>query len=184
MKLFAKSILGLGMLGFTLLLFVSSEGNAMDVLGHVLGKKIVLFSKVNGVITLNKKPLVGARVLRQVKWKDKTYKDETLTAADGSFHLPEMPGPGRILMAEFVAYQRIAVEYQGNKWQIWETVKGDPLANRELVDMSNWESAGMPIQFTCELSEPERSIKLLMAVLGTNCHFPVKIGKVLESVPS
>jgi len=180
MKLFTKAILGLGMLGITLLLFVSSEGNAMDVLGHVLGKKIVLFSDVNGVISLNKKPLVGARVLRQVEWKDITYKDETLTSADGSFHLPEMPGPGRILLAEFVAYQKIDVEYQGNEWLIWKMVKGDPLANRELIDMSNWESVGMPIQFSCELSEPTRLIKLLMGVLRTNCHFPVEIGEVLK----
>ena len=180
MKLFAKSILGLGLLGFTMLLFVSSEGNAMDVLGHVLGKKIVLFSEVNGGITLNKKPLPGARVMRQVEWKDITYKDETLTSADGSFHLPEMPGPGRILLAEFVAYQKIDVEYQGNEWLIWKTVKGDAAPNQELADTNNWESGGMPIQFSCELTEPTKLIKLMMGVLRTNCHFPVKIGEELK----
>jgi len=152
----------------------------MDLLDRVLGQKIVLFSEVNGVITLNQKPLSGARVMRQVEWKDITYKDETVTSADGSFHLPEMPGPGRILMSEFVAYQKIDVEYQGKEWLIWKMVKRDSLPNRELIDLNNGESAGMPIHFTCELSEPTRLIKLLMGVLRTNCHFPVKVGEVLK----
>ncbi len=176
MNLFAKAILRLGLLGVALLLFASSEGNAMGL----LGKKVVLFSSVDGVLTLNQKPLAGARVTRSVEWKDKTYKDETLTSATGGFHLPEMPGPGRIMLGEFVAYQSIDVEHHGEHWQIWRMVKGDAGANRELVDLRNWESAGMPIQFSCELTAAPKKIKLLLGVLRTNCHFPSEIGEVLK----
>lgn len=146
----------------------------------LLGKKIVLFSDVNGVITLNQKPLAGARVTRTVEWKEKTYKDEAVTSVTGGFHLPEMPGPGRIMMAEFVAYQSMEVEYQDKKWQIWRMAKRDASPNRELVDEKNWESAGIPIQFACELSSPARKIKLMLSVLTSNCRFSEDIGEELK----
>ncbi|OHA80390.1 MAG: hypothetical protein A2675_01335 [Candidatus Yonathbacteria bacterium RIFCSPHIGHO2_01_FULL_51_10] len=155
-------------------------GGENDKEAGLLGQKIVLFSAVNGVITLDQKPLAGARVTRTVEWKDETYKDEATTSASGSFHLPEMPGPGRIVLAEFVASQLMEVEYQDQKWLIWRMVKREAGPNRELVDDNNWESAGTPIEFSCELSTPTRKIKLLLSVLRTNCQFPAEIGEAIK----
>jgi len=145
-----------------------------------VGEKIVLFSSVNGVLTFHQKPAAGARVMRSVEYKEKIYRDETISAENGSFSLPEMPGPGRIVMEEFIAFQSIEVEYQGQKSEIWTLVKRDHLANRELIDKDNRKTPGMYIDFTCELTTPPRNIELMLAVLVTNCIFPVEIGRVFE----
>ena len=154
-------------------------GNEHDKTIGLLSKKISLFSEVSGVITLDQKPLADARVTRTVEWKDKTYKDEAVTGTDGSFAMPPMEGPGRQLMAEFVAFQTITVQYQGKTWPIWGLTKGDERLNHELIDKNNMNTDGMPIKFSCELSDPERYIQLLSAVLETNCIFDTSIGELL-----
>jgi hypothetical protein len=176
MKLNTKRFSTLGILVFLFSLFAYNGGNAMGL----LGRKIYLFSSVTGVITLHHKPAVGARIVRTVKWHNKDYSDEAVTGADGSFTMPPMEGPGRQLMAEFVAFQSIAVQYQGKTWPIWGLTKGDERLNHELIDKNNINTDGMPIKFSCELSDPERYIQLLSAVLETNCTFHTGIGELLS----
>lgn len=143
----------------------------------LLGEKVYLFSEVKGVITLNNKPVKGARIIRTVEWKDDTYVDEATTAEDGSFTLPLKKGKGRILLAEFVAYQTMEVEYEDQKWLIWRTIKRNELINGELVDRDHPD--GMPIIFECELSDKQKLFGLRSAVLRTRCSFFKKIGEEL-----
>jgi hypothetical protein len=147
---------------------------------EMLGQKVVLFSNVDGVITMHHKPLGGARVLRSVKWKDKVYRDEVKTGPDGSFKLPAMMGPGRIVLAEFVAHQTIAVEHQGKQWEIWGLTKRSEELNQELVDKTHVRPKGVPIEFSCELTESARYIELLGGVLETSCRFKVEVGEVVS----
>ncbi len=144
----------------------------------LFGEKVYLFSEVKGVITLNGEPLEGARVKRSVEWKDKTYVDEVITASDGSFDLPVMNSGERIVLAELVIYQLIMVEYQGKSWRIWRKTKGSPGLNQELIDWKHPD--GIPIQFTCELSDDERLLELVGGVLRTRCRFVEEIGEEIE----
>ncbi len=144
----------------------------------LLGEKIYLFSEVKGSVTLDNKPLSGARVIRMVDWKDREYTDEVTTDADGSFSFPPMKGNGRILLAQFVAYQTMTVEYEGTEWLIWRTVKIRPDLQGELVDDEHLD--GVEIDVACELSEPERLIKLLGSVLRTRCFFRNPIGEEIS----
>lgn len=162
--------------GLILATCLVGKGHAMGFLGD----KVILFSKTQGVITLDAKPVQGARVTRTISYREKKYQDHATTATDGSFTLPDMPGPGRIIMSEFVGHQTIDVDLGGRHWQIWKGIKRDARANMELADRYTWKTGGIPIQFQCELSAKERYIKLLMSVLATRCQFNQDFGEVLE----
>ncbi len=117
--------------------------------------KPCLFSPISGSITLNGEPAAGAKLIRTAG-KAHTHGELVDTATTDEQGQFEMPGAfERVLLAkflpmEFVASQKIIVEYQGQTYKMWAGVKRE----REV----NSESSGQPLKVTCELnSEVKRA---------------------------
>ena len=72
-------------------------------------------SEVKGVITLKGKPVEGAVIIRNLKFAHRVEKeDQVLTAADGSFFMPEVVIDSKIpgdMFSHEVTYQYITVLY-------------------------------------------------------------------------
>ena len=85
--------------------------------------KVCLFSAISGVITLDGKPVVNARLVRTAK-KEGTKTDETSTDEKGHFQFPAIfeRTISKYLPMEFVVKQDILVYHQGMKYKMWSGV--------------------------------------------------------------
>lgn len=108
--------------------------------------KACVFSQVEGVVTKNGQPVAGAKVQRIANWQSEV-SDATTTNEKGEFSFPaqyERSIMG-VLPFEFVAYQKITLNLEGQDYLIWESNKRSEEENAELE--------GKPIQLACELND-------------------------------
>lgn len=121
--------------------------------------KQCLFSSIKGVITLNGKPVVGAKLIRTAD-RAKPRVDETKTNEKGYFEFPAVfeRSVTKYLPQEFVAKQRIVVQYEGQEVEIWSAVK----TRRE----ENSESRGKALEVKCDLSNEWK-----MTMIGGDAFF-------------
>ena len=146
----------------SLLMLLSLKGTAMSLF-TLPEEEIVLFSEMKGYITLNGEPVKNAKIERLIKWKDDVgEKDYFTTGEDGSFYLPTVTIKAKLpKFREFVIYQEIHVEYEGNKYPVWAKSK------REKTEFS--ELDGMPLNFRCELGKKMEPVETKRGLLVTNC---------------
>jgi hypothetical protein len=113
--------------------------------------RVCLFSAISGTITLDGKPVANARLVRTGD-RDGPKVDEATTDENGYFEFPPMyeRTVTKFLPQEFVASQKITVDYDGKQYEIWSSVK----RNKE----ENAESRGNPLIVACELNGEEKSI--------------------------
>lgn len=134
--------------------------------------KDCVFSAISGTITLNGEPAVGAHVNRvagkaHVEGK---FTDETFTNEKGYFSMPaiwERNLLSRILPMEFAVPQKITIDYKGEEYLIWTSVKRSPKENSE--------SQGKPLVVQCELTDEERNFDVDGAFFATLCTWDVEI---------
>ena len=124
--------------------------------------KACVFSEVSGVVTHEGEPVAGATIRRIAKWQ-KEQEDQTVTAADGSFHFAPMYQRSvvKLLPAEFVAHQRLLIEHQGEEVLMWYTTKRNTEENSELN--------GKPLKFRCELTDEPWFDRNYRASIKTIC---------------
>lgn len=132
------------MLAAAMALFAAWQGQVMA--------QMVIFSAVDGSITLHGEPVVGATVKREFHWamKNEAGGDATRTDGKGRFTLPVITR--RSLMAIFphepVVRQTITVELDGKPYMAWSYFKRNYDDNGEL---------GRPIRLSCRLeTEPAK----------------------------
>lgn len=125
---------------------------------------VCVFSAMEGTITFQGKPAVGAKVALIVRWKDEKGETETtVTDEKGRFSLPVMNRVLRQLFpAEFVAHQSIFVHYQGQEYQIWGMGKHDE-------GEEYGELGGVPINLRCELTDEPVPVEAKGGLLVTSC---------------
>lgn len=134
--------------------------------------KDCLFSEISGTITFNGEPAAGAHV-RRVAGKahvEGKFTDETLTDEKGYFSLPaiwERNLLSRVFPMEFAVPQKITVDYKGEEYLIWTSVK----RSRQ----ENSESQGKPLVIQCELTAEERNFDVDGAFFATLCTWDVEI---------
>ena len=131
-------------------LFFSMKGVAMTMFS---GKEeeVVLFSPMEGKLTFEGRPAVGAKITRNVSWRDNVGETDNFYAdKNGHFNLPiksqiEKMSP----LFQFVAHQKIFVYFEGKEYQIW--------GNGKLDKAKYTEFGGQPKNLHCELTqEPDR----------------------------
>lgn len=125
---------------------------------------VVLASPVQGMITLHNKPAAGARVIRKVSIGDdgEPVIDETTTDDKGHFGLPILRKEivlGKL--TQYAVFQDISVVYAGEKYEIWHMGSGSKTEYGEL--------GGKPINFRCELSDPDQPMTVELNLLMTKC---------------
>ena len=115
--------------------------------------KICLFSEVNGIVTLNGKPVAGVEVIRTSQMgHDNIYTDKTVTDEQGRYRFAARftHSVRKIAPVEPVITQKIAFFHQDREYLGWEAVKDGYELNTEL---------GQPINLACELGQ-EPKIKV------------------------
>ena len=118
--------------------------------GLAMGK-LVLFSQMQGVVTLAGAPVPGAVLEREFRWawKRETGTETTETDAAGRFRFPAIERSsflGFLLPHEPNVRQTVLIRHGGKSFKAWMFDKGNYRANGEV---------GKPIVMTCRLdSEP------------------------------
>ncbi len=114
-----------------------------------LFSKLVLFSHVEGVITLNGKPVAGAQIVQEILYKDAgEFAPRSVTSGpQGDFELEEVirnPGLSRMLPGQVSIVQRLIIRHDGNEYEGWRHNKSSVEPNSELD--------GQPLKLICELT--------------------------------
>ncbi len=134
----------------------------MSLLSHP-EEEIVLSSPFEGVITLNNKPVSGAKVIRTLTWfETENTTDSTVTDTSGHFKLEAVKKNLKLSkLGEFVISQDMMVQYDGKEYSIWAKAKWDKGMYGELD--------GHPVGFRCELTNEFKLIEGGDGQLGTLC---------------
>lgn len=131
------------------------------------GEKVeaVLFSPLEGKLTFEGKPAVGAKIELWIKWKDS--KGETFTYTtdnDGYFKIPEHRASYRqVAIAQLVIVQKINVQYNDNNYLVWNMSKMDGEIFGEL--------GGKPINLVCEITSDLTTIRNSSVLGGIGCEW-------------
>lgn len=128
-------------------------------------EEVVLFSPMEGVITYNGEPVEGAKLVRQVSWKDDDeVSDSVITDAKGYFEFTGITDTtSSVLPSQFVAQQRVYVYHNDQEYLMWMMGKISPELYGELD--------GKPTNLRCELTEELRRVEGPYSGLGTICHW-------------
>ena len=126
-------------------------------------EEVVLCSPMEGVITVEGKPVSNAKIERNIKWQDDVGETDTYyTDKNGSFSLPIKQTTVRLnKITQFVMSQEITVFYNNSKYMIWTLGKGSKLLYGELN--------GKPENFRCELTNDPIRVEVEDGLLGTSC---------------
>ena len=138
---------------YLVLLAYSLEGVSMSLLTRP-EEEVVLCSPMEGRITFEGKPAVGAKIQRFIKWKDQVGEYDTVFTNDkGKFFLPEIKKKVKLnKIATFAVAQEVRVLYMGIEYPIWVKSKREKGIYGEL--------GGQPVNFRCELTDDLVPIEL------------------------
>ena len=122
-----------------------------DGTGMSMFSKLVLFSRVEGVITQDGKPVEGAEIVQEVLYKDvdEVPPSTVVSGPEGSFVLEEVThaaGLSRMLPGQVSIGQRLVIRHQGEEYEGWRHNKTSVEPNSELD--------GRPLKLVCELTTP------------------------------
>ena len=126
-------------------------------------EEVVIFSPMQGQITLNGKPVSNARIERYLKWKDEEgERDYFETDGDGWFEIPVKQDVVKLsTISQFVIAQEIRVYVDNNEYLIWTLAKSSKVKFGEL--------GGRAINFRCELTDEPTRVEVNDGLLGTSC---------------
>lgn len=150
---------------FSVLSVLSIEG--VIAMGLTDVGKVFLFSKMEGVIKLDGKPVSDAKLVRTVNLS-KDEVDETVTDKNGKFEFDVIAkrSAGKHLPQEFAVSQLIYVHYKGKEYRMWSGVKRKPEENSE--------SRGKPLVVACELSSEEDMVIINNSPIFSLCTWDVE----------
>jgi hypothetical protein len=122
-------------LAFSLtVLMIFSQQVMADMFSWLKKYDVHLSPAVQGIVTLDGKPVAGAEVLRELTY-DKDYIDKTVTAADGSFRFLEKQirsrKPGSL--QEMRTRQVISLRYQNKQHLLWYLTTSSITPQRAIV---------------------------------------------------
>lgn len=117
--------------------------------------ELCLASEMTANVILNGEPVVGAEVVRSIRWsnKKKSFEDKTETDTQGTFKFPAKYASSvlySIPIFEPVINQVVTIHHQGNEYLIWDLFKREYDENTEL-------GIGKEIRLTCDLANKEET---------------------------
>jgi hypothetical protein len=157
---------------YFVLLAYSLEGVSMSLLTKP-EEEVVLCSPMEGRITYEGKPAVGAKIIRSIKWKDDTADIDTVYTNDkGRFNLPKLSEKVKLQkINQFVVHQEITINFNGEQYYMWVMGK----IGKNLYS----ELGGKPVNFRCELTDELIRVESDDGLLGTPCKWD-SIEKIKE----
>lgn len=132
----------------TLLLAAAALG-VFGGTGMGLFSKLILFSPVEGTVTVNGEPAAGAEIIQAANWNKtgETLQQKTTTDSAGRYSLAaiqQSAGLSRLSASQEIIKQSITISYKGKTYEGWRFMKND----YEL----NSENKGKPLRLTCDLA--------------------------------
>ncbi len=126
-------------------------------------ENVCLFSAMEGTLTFQGKPVVGAEVVRTIEFNDKKEKpDSVVTDENGMFTFPVMNRVVRqIFPFENGTVQSLFVHYKGHEYHIWHMARGDGSEYEEF--------GGKPVNLRCEITNEIVPIEIKRGLLVTSC---------------
>ena len=123
----------------------------------------VLFSALEGQLTLQGKPATGAKINLWIKWKNEEGEHFSFTADEnGFFHIPQKVATYKEnALAQIVITQEITVEYGNESYLIWTLSKTSIHQFGEL--------GGKASKLTCELTNDLEATRTDDILMGTSC---------------
>ena len=137
------------------------EGVSMSFLSE--SKEVVLFSPMEGILTLEGKPLAGVKIELKLKWYDGKENENFFTESDekGFFNFPAVNKTLKIGFSQLVISQEITVKHKEEETIIWYMSKFNQTEYSEL--------GGKPVNLRCELSSDELITRDYNTPLITRC---------------
>ncbi len=143
-------------------LFFSMKGVAMTMFS---GKEegVVLFSPMEGKLTIEGKLAAGIKIVRWLIWKDNEgEKEEFYTNENGNFSIPIKKDLVKLSpLSQFVMSQTILAYHEQKEIPIWVKSK------RSKVEFG--ELGGKPKNFRCELTKKRTRIENDDGLFSTSC---------------
>lgn len=130
--------------------------------------KVCLFSGMKGVITLDGEPVANAKIIRTAN-RDGDKHDSAKTNNNGEFSFEPMfeRTVTKFLPQEFSASQKMVVEHNDKKYEIWTGVKRTPEENAE--------AKGKLLDVKCELALEEMNyVKVNGGPIFSRCEWDVE----------
>jgi len=126
-------------------------------------EEVVIFSPMEGHITLNGNPVANAKIERWLKWKNEDgEKDYFTTDNQGRFNIPIKKDIVTLsTVSQFVMAQEIRIYVNGDEHAIWYLSKGSKVEFGEL--------GGKPVNFRCDLKDDLIRVEVDDGLLGTSC---------------
>ena len=127
--------------------------------------RIYIFSEVDGVVTLEGKPVPGARVVRTADYKDVVHTDTVMTDEQGRFHFDDLYTYS-VRLSETAIWQKIIIHYQDKEFLAWELLKTHENHYGELNDPETPKAPIKKLDLRCELTVDQNSKQVIDFELG------------------
>ncbi|MFW5830215.1 MAG: DUF6795 domain-containing protein [Planctomycetota bacterium] len=132
-----------------------------------------LFSPIEGVLTDKGQPLVGLEVVRScltngtLTGAEKRYSDSCTTDDEGRFRFGSLNAfyPWTWTPAQIHTDQLMYVDYRGRRYELWKNRKGGHFMGDEIPI----DGSPMPIQITCDLTDPDATKIFLYSRIDGIC---------------
>ena len=149
------------LLAVIVLTILTFEGASMSLFSE--SKEVILFSALEGSLTFEGIPLVGAKIELKLKWYDGKENENLFTESDenGFFRFPVVKKVLKIGFSQLVISQEIAVKHKEEEIIIWFMSKFNQTEYSEL--------GGKPINLRCELTSDELITRDYNTPLITRC---------------
>lgn len=125
--------------------------------------EVVLFSPLEGKLTVEGKPATGARIDLWIKWKDQEGETFSYTADnEGNFSIPEHKAAYKQkALVQLVVVQKVHVNYNDKDYIVWNLSK----MNKDRFS----ELGGEPINVRCEITNELETIRTNGSLGGIAC---------------
>ena len=118
--------------------------------------RIYIFTKVDGTVLMEGKPVSGAEVIQTADYKDKIHTFSAITDKQGHFHFDDLYEYS-MRLSETAILQKIVIRFDGKEYLAWRLMKRHEHRFGELNDESASETNMQAINLTCELSDDPKN---------------------------
>lgn len=138
-----------------LVFIVFSQQVMADMFSWFKKTELELSPEVNGTVTLNGKPIAGAKVLRLLTYSDKKFNDSATTDEQGRFQLPVKAVKLKVSsMFDTAVTQKLVVDYESRQTEIWVASNLNTLKYDSIYQLLS--------SMKCELTSPDMRLEIPM----------------------
>ena len=148
-----------------IILLINIQVSQVNAMGFLDFMRIYIFSEVDGVVTLEGKPVPGDRVVRTADYKDVVHTDTVMTDEQGRFHFDDLYTYS-VRLSETAIWQKIIIHYQDKEYLAWELLKRHENRYGELTDPEKPNEPVIKLNLKCDLAGDQKNEQVIEFELG------------------